>query len=162
MSATPAETLTVRDLVLEVRIDASRERVWDLLTTSIHEWWPGATFCVGGKDARFTLEPHVGGRMFEDWGDGQGLEWGQVVCIKKNETLQFTGDLFPDYGGPSRAYSTYKLEDDGKGTRLRYQESRFGRISEPGHASMERGWSYLLEGCLKSCAEGREEPEWKS
>ena len=84
-----------------------------------------------------------------------------MYSIKKEETLQLTSDLFQDYGGPSRAHSTFTLKDEGAGTRLRFHETRFGRVTDKGHASMERGWQYLFAGCLKSCAEGNEPPEWE-
>ena len=64
------------------------------------------------------------------------------------------------HGHPVHYLESFVEPDRHAGTCY-HQETRFGRITDGGHASMERGWTYLIEGCLKACAEGTEPPAWK-
>jgi uncharacterized protein YndB with AHSA1/START domain len=156
-----SKTETAAAVRLEVRIDAPRERVWQALTTDFAAWWPGESFNVGGAAAQMRLEPHLGGRMYEDWGDGQGLMWGQVVGLHRPERLYLVGDSFPEWGGPARSYMTWHLEADGEGTLVRFAESQLGERSPADRADKEKGWTFLVEQRLKAYLEGRPLPAWK-
>ena len=71
---------------LEIAIAAPPARVWKALTGQVSSWWhPG--FLREGALA-FVIEPRVGGRVYEDWGGGQGLLWYTVVGLV--ETRSFT------------------------------------------------------------------------
>lgn len=145
---------------LEIEIAAPPARVWKALTDQIGSWWhPGF---VTRKDAiAFILEPRVGGRMYEDWGDGQGLLWYTVISIARNEHLQLMGDLDARYGGPARLHTAFRLRAEGKGTVLRLEEQAFGTVGEKTKRSLEEGWKILLAGCLKVFVEtGKPPPEW--
>ena len=88
----------VVDVTVEVEIEATAEVVWQALTTDIGEWWP-RDFCVGDVE-RFHLEPKLGGRMYEDWGDGGGLIWAVVTGFCEigptwNEAMSFLCTLWP-------------------------------------------------------------------
>jgi uncharacterized protein YndB with AHSA1/START domain len=146
-------------LRLEVRIDAPRERVWQALVDDFSVWWPADSFNVGGPTARMTLEPKVGGRMFEDWGDGQGLLWGQVVGLKRPETLQMVSDSFPEWGGPLRNFLTWRLESQGTATVVRLVDAVLGERKAGDPAEKEKGWNFLL-AALKAHIEGQPAPVW--
>lgn len=159
MSTEATTSLGVVNVRLEVTIEAAPAAVWAALTESIGDWWPD-TFMVAGRKARYVLEPKVGGRMFEDAGEGQGLMWGQVITFLPPERLQIAGDVFPGFGGPGRAYSTYELSAEGDGTKLSFHMAQLCPESESTAASMTVGFEYLLAGCLKAKLEGRPEPEF--
>jgi uncharacterized protein YndB with AHSA1/START domain len=145
---------------LEVRIQAPRERVWQALTTDLAAWWP-AEINVGGADATMRFEPKVGGRMYEDWGDGQGLVWAHAVMVRRPEALYMVGDSFPEWGGPLRSYWSWRLEADGETTLVRFVDSQLGPRTDADRASKEKGWSFLIEGRLKAYVEGTPLPAWK-
>jgi hypothetical protein len=43
-------------------------------------WWPAATLSAGKDRVRaITLEPSLGGRVFETWDDGTVVEWGEIT-----------------------------------------------------------------------------------
>jgi uncharacterized protein YndB with AHSA1/START domain len=155
-SATDAAALqpaVVTRLELEVRIDAKRARVWESLTSEIAGWWR-TDFCVGGERAKMTVEPHVGGRMFEDWGGGAGAMWGTNLVYDPGKRLEVVGCLTPDFGGPATSIVQYALEEDGKATILKLRHSVFGRADEETGASLGSGWKMLFDA-LKAYAEGR-------
>ena len=147
----------VNEVELEVRFAGDVKKVWKALTEDISAWWP-KSFSIG-PSKRFVMEPKVGGRMYEDWGNNQGLLWATVISLKEPEVLQLAGDLFTDYGGPGRSHTSYKLTADGDSTVLRFTETTYGRIREKTGKSLDDGWNYLLAKCLKAFVEGNELPE---
>ena len=136
----------------EVRIDASTEKVWEALTTNIDVWWH-RDFLTRKENCKFVLDARPGGRLYEDWGNGEGLLWYHVVGVKKNEELRISGELFPDFGGPARMQGTWTLRADGKSTLLRLDERVFGQISDTAAASLTSGWKFLCDECLKPYVE---------
>ena len=153
------EAYATHELILEVHIRAPRERVWKALTEEISAWWPAAFLETG--EARFRIEPRVGGRMFEDAGDGEGILWATVTVVRAPEILCLAGDLFPEYGGPGRSYSRYELSVDGDETILRFRDLTCGRLTPATCASLTKGWKFLFEGALKAWLEGRPAPAWE-
>jgi hypothetical protein len=74
------------DIQLEVEIAARPEVIRKSLTDGIGEWWPAKSY-VGTSPKRFTLEPNVGGRVFEDWGDGEGALFGTIPGSRSSARL---------------------------------------------------------------------------
>lgn len=147
--------LSAVEIVTEVRIAAARDTVWSVLTQEPAPWWPPAYFtdARGPQRGGFRIEARLGGRVFEDWGDGNGLMWGTVIGLDRGRFLQIVGDSSPAWGGPSRNFQTYRLEDDGRGTKLRFEHAVFGRVDEATLRSLDEGWRYLLEQGLRRWCE---------
>jgi uncharacterized protein YndB with AHSA1/START domain len=146
--------MSVVEVVNEVRIAAARDTVWSALTEAPARWWHPAFFTdPRGPQHGFHIEARLGGRMFEDWGDGQGLIWGTVIGLDRGRFLQVVGDSSAAWGGPSRNIQTFRLEDDGRGTVLRLESALFGRVSAAAASSLDEGWRYLLEQGLKRWCE---------
>jgi DNA-binding transcriptional ArsR family regulator/uncharacterized protein YndB with AHSA1/START domain len=68
---------TVR-LAFELRIAASAQRTFEVMTQQSLDWFP---YTYGGdRVRRVVLESRVGGQHYEDWGDGCGHLYGQVTA----------------------------------------------------------------------------------
>lgn len=133
---------------LEVEIDAPRERVWQGLTDEIGEWWPQEFFTT--KSPRFTLEPRVGGHMYEDTGDGTGAIWFQVTAVRPLESMHLQGHIAPPFGGPATSLVTLALEErDGK-TVFKLTDALFGVLPEKDRECLVKGWRQIFEGKFKS------------
>ncbi len=144
--------ITVTSVLVEVLIEVQRERVWETLVVDTSEWWHEDFFTRPGL-GKFRIEQKLGGWMYEDWGDGEGQIWGLVNGVKAPEFLQIAGDSDKDWGGPSRGIMTIRLKSEGEATRLSFEHSIFGRISDETRESLESGWTLLLRDCLKPFAE---------
>lgn len=154
------ETAKMASLEMSIDIKAPAERVWAALTKDIANWWP-ADFYAGGEDGHrtFVLEPHPGGRMYEQWDDG-GVLWGTVVSVTPNRQLQVSGMIFPSFGGPTHWYGTWDLtEKDGATTALSFSEVGVGRVTTSGTDEKTKGWGYLW-GCMHAYIDGRPAPGW--
>ncbi|MEM9596010.1 MAG: SRPBCC domain-containing protein, partial [Acidobacteriota bacterium] len=120
----------VASLKVAIRIAATPEAVWQALTTDLAKWWPRSFYCGSSSrpdaSATILLEPWPGGRMWEDWGNGEGLLWGTVQTVVIGQRLDFVGHTAPAWGGPSTLCGSYTLEADGDGTRVQLDEASFG------------------------------------
>lgn len=151
----------IKQLELEIDINATPERVWAALTEDISQWWP-AEFYAGGEDGKrsYVLEAHPGGRMFEQWDAGGGVLWGNVVLVEPNVCLKVLGNVFPNWGGPTEWYGTWELTAQDNGTRLKYSESDVGRIADSGVGEKIKGWTFLWD-TMKAFVEGNPPPSWQ-
>ena len=152
----------IAELHLEIRIDASPEKAWRALTEEIHAWWP-QDFYGGGEPGNrsFHLEAWPGGRMYESWKGQDGLLWGTIASIEEGKKLQITGTTFPEWGGPTLWFGTWKLEEDGDGCLLHFSESTLGKLEASNLQEKESGWKFLFAGALKAFVEGRPAPAWQ-
>ena len=67
---------TVR-LAFELRIEASAQRTFEVMTQQVHLWFPHSF--GGDRLRRVVVEPRVGGQHYVDWGDGRGQLYGEVT-----------------------------------------------------------------------------------
>jgi DNA-binding transcriptional ArsR family regulator/uncharacterized protein YndB with AHSA1/START domain len=155
--ATPFRSL---DIKLQVQIARTPDVVWRSLTAGVGEWWPKA-FYVGTAPRKFAIEPRVGGRVYEDWGDGEGVLFATVVMFEENTVLQWAGDMSVEYGGPARSVTSFRLKPtaDGRGTIVTFRDTPFGLLSDDAMKGLEKGWRFLLNDCLKPYLEDGKRPE---
>lgn len=122
---------TVR-IETELRFKASPERVFDVIVARSNEWYP---YTYGEERVKaIVLEPRVGGRYFEDWGDGQGHLYGVVSHYDAPTNLAYRGQI---YGG-SILDTEYELERDGNETILRVHKVAVGPMTEQDAAGIHR------------------------
>ena len=146
------------DIQQEIEINAPAAKVWNSLTTEIAAWWP-KDFYVGPTPRRFVVEPRVGGRVYEDWGDDQGVLWATVLVYQKGVLLQWAGDLSAVFGGPARSITSFKLVSEEEKTRVMFRDCPYGALSEGTVKNLESGWSWLLQDCFKPFVEVGKQPE---
>lgn len=158
MTSAIDQAASTADIQLEVHIDAPRERVWQALTQDIGAWWHKDFFM--GANATFHCDPKLGGWMYEDWGDGEGLIWGTITGIRSPELLITAGDTSAEWGGPNRGIMSWNLaaSDDGASTTVRFRHALHGRVSEQTRQSLEGGWKLLIADCMKPYAESGQRP----
>jgi Activator of Hsp90 ATPase homolog 1-like protein len=61
-----------------VRSDVAH--TFDVFVRAIGAWWPVQPYSAGGERVRqVTFERRVGGRVYETWGDGTTVDWGEVL-----------------------------------------------------------------------------------
>src|SRR6516164_3348555 len=136
------------DVALDVFIAGSRHAVFESITARIGEWWgPPA------MDARATgvsLEPGLGGRFLEHWGDSGGQMIATVTGLEPDRHLRLTGAF---HFGLALADATFDLEDAPGGTLLRFSFRAVGAIDTAAIESIESGWTTLVASRLKAFVE---------
>jgi uncharacterized protein YndB with AHSA1/START domain len=142
---------------VNVNLLAPPARVWQALTQETVRWWP-KSFYMGAQPRAFVLEPTVGGRVYEDWGNGEGLLWYRVTAVRSPELLQLEGQLGPEHG-PASLSTALRLRPRGLGTRLSLVETAWGQLAHGIEGQLEDGWTQLLDGCLRPYIKDGTQPE---
>jgi hypothetical protein len=74
----------IAPIVKAVDVRRSAADAFRIFTAEISAWWPLETHtraktAAGEVTTRVTIEPRVGGRIYETLNDGRELEWGEVT-----------------------------------------------------------------------------------
>lgn len=137
---------------VETTIQAECHRVWHCLVNETTEWWK-ADFYTNPKTRDFRIEARIGGRAYEDFGNGEGLVWSEVIGVDSPKALHMKGLLSPDFGGPAISYTAIELKSDGKGTLFSLTDTYFGVITEDTLAQIESGWRMIYTEAFKHYVE---------
>lgn len=147
---TEFEIARIRRIEMEIAIAAPIERVWQCIVAETSDWWPAGHFA--NPDSKvFKLEPWVGGRMFEDSGDGNGVLWYTVLSIDAPNSIEFVGHVSIKWGGPSTSILSLNLKRSGEDTTLQLTDATFGHVAAA--PDVVEGWRSLFETHLKAYAE---------
>ena len=134
----------------EVTIQGSPARVFDALTKEVSAWW-GMPHMYSEEARDIILEPNVGGRLFEDWGNGEGVLYATVTIARRPEWLRLTGPI--GIRGAVAGVVDIMLEPKGQATVVRLSHRVVGEVTGETEASYDRGWKSLLGEGLKPFVE---------
>jgi uncharacterized protein YndB with AHSA1/START domain len=134
------------ELTAQIEIDAPAEVVWRSLTEDIGSWWPHSF----SDEPKIALEPWVGGRFWEEFGDGGGALYGLVTYLRPGAELTVSGAM--GMRGARQYVKTYTLQPAGDGTAVRTVASVLGDISDETRAGYDAGGVEVLQR-LKGFAE---------
>ncbi|MCL4144574.1 UNVERIFIED_CONTAM: hypothetical protein GTU68_054583 [Idotea baltica] len=140
------------NILMEIPIQVGIQQVWDCLIKDISIWWR-KDFHSSPKTKKFILEPKIGGRMYEDYGNDEGLLWANVIVLDSPQTLELKGHLTPEFGGPAVSFLKLSLKEDGENTILTLSDTVFGEVSEASRKSLQSGWELLFAESFKNYAE---------
>src|SRR5262245_42210958 len=128
MPTTTDQVRTVR-IECELRFRASPQRVFDVLTREVRSWFP---YSYGGERVRAViLEREIGGRYYEDWGDGAGHLYGHVTAIDPPHRLTLRGRVMQ----ATILDTAYEIEADGAECVLRVSKVAVAPMTEDEAAS---------------------------
>jgi activator of Hsp90 ATPase-like protein len=138
--------VTLDPLRLSYRIDCPPDHAFDVWTTRLSAWWPRSHTTSGDPDATVTLEPRLGGRIFERTTDGREIDWGEITVWEPAERVEYVWHI-----GRTRADATdvsVAFVDTGDGgTRLEIVHSGWERLGAEGaewRRANTAGWDSML------------------
>jgi uncharacterized protein YndB with AHSA1/START domain len=92
-TVTPLRRPPVRQSTV-VRSDLNH--TFEVFVRTIGTWWPVQPFSAGHDRVRdVTVEPRVGGRVYETWADGTTVTWGELLVWEPPERLVMTWTFTP-------------------------------------------------------------------
>ncbi|HEU4965657.1 MAG TPA: metalloregulator ArsR/SmtB family transcription factor [Bacilli bacterium] len=142
------------EIEMEVTIQAPREKVFAALTQDINQWW---AYRLGGeRTSTLHLEPKMGGRFYEDWGNGEGAVWGTVYYFQAPAEIRLNGPLGMK-GAVNSDYS-YVLEEQDGATVLKLSHQAVGLLQPDWEEAHRHGWQELLGQFLKEFVEEGKTP----
>jgi hypothetical protein len=123
--------------------------VFDALTTNIGAWW---SHHFAAQPRAIVLEPVIGGRFYEDFGDGSdGALYGTVTFVKRGERLTLSGPM--GMSGAVAGVISFHLTAAEDSTALRLSHQVAGVVDEETRLSYTAGWQDLLGTRLKAFVE---------
>ncbi len=151
MPMTGSSTQRSMQIEQELTIHAPPAKVFAALTQEIGAWWGRPYVHDDGRVRALRLEPAVGGRFFEDWGDGDGALYAWVSAIRAPEELVLAGPF--GMGGHCHSVVRFRLEAAGGATRLALSHRAVGELEEEHEARYRAGWEDLLGARLRAFLE---------
>lgn len=139
---------------MEISINAGIEETWQTLINDIGLWWR-KDFYTSPKTKDFILEAKPGGKMYEDYGNKEGLVWAEVIVLDSPNVLELKSHLSPAYGGPMFSFLRLSLESDGAKTTLKLSDIGIGKMSEEASRQIEAGWKMLFDEGFKTYVESK-------
>ena len=127
-------------------ISARPERVWQAWVGEISQWWKRPYFNDAERATGLLLEPRLGGRFVELWGEaGEGYLLGQVVEWLPIQSFAFTWTERSWLGIATMV--RVELHPEPQGTQLILMHGGFDRLSDgtAQRSGYESGWSDLLD-----------------
>ena len=132
----------------EIKINAKPAKVFERLTGDVSPWWDHS-FSEAPKAV--VLEAKLGGRFYEDFGDGNGAIYCTVMQLEKDAKLVLVGQM--GMGGAVYGNITFELVADGAATVLKLSHSAIGDVTDEHKKNYSQGWQDLLGKRLKSLVE---------
>jgi hypothetical protein len=150
----PASSYGVAQVNVDVNIKASLDRVWKALIEETSAWWP-REFYTSTATKGFLIEPRLGGRVYEDWGNEAGLLWFTVIGINPPNALTLLGYLTPAFGGPAMSMLELNLKSVGETVTLHVTETVSGHAEPKMEATLRNGWIAIFDAGLRAYLEGK-------
>lgn len=126
------------DVRTQVRVEVPRQTVYTALL-EIGDWWPHRS----RPGSYVVLEPHVGGRFYEDWRTG-GTLYGTVTEIVDDTRIRVHGPM----GIRSALAGSLTIEladvDDGAAALVALTHIAVGPIPQSTAAEYRVGWEAVL------------------
>jgi len=86
----------IEPLNLDFELRCGAEHAFDVWTTRTSLWWPASHSVSAAPGLRVTIEPWVGGRIFERTPEGIEHEWGEVTTWEPPRRLRYLWHLRRD------------------------------------------------------------------
>jgi uncharacterized protein YndB with AHSA1/START domain len=103
---------------LEYRLACSPEQAFDTYTGRIGEWWDARYTANAETFESVTIEPGLGGRVYESHRGGDEHEWGEVNAWEPGSQLVHSFALAQDPAHPSEV--SVEFVPDGDGCLVRF------------------------------------------
>lgn len=145
---------TTTDVHREITVAGPPQRVFDLFTNHMVEWWPAEHHLAQSPVVAMTVEPRVGGRIYDSCEDGTESVWGRVTEWDPPTGFTFawmitgTWQLETDVEKASRVSVTFTVEGDR--TRVSVVHKEFWRLPVGGQGMADAvggagGWGAGLK-----------------
>ncbi len=129
---------------IAIIVDQNVAHTWEYYFNQINLWWP-RTYFSSPRTKRFLIQTFMGGKAFEDFGEGDGLIWGDVIGVDYLRSLEIRGNLTKAFGGPVLTFEKYEFERVNGKTRLTLSVDFLGIVKESTIQSLKKGWEELLK-----------------
>ncbi len=140
-------------IIKTVHVNAAPSVAFDIFVNRIAKWWPLDGHAVSAADGKpafgVTIEPKVGGAIYETTWDGARADWGEVLVFDPPHRLAFTWHPGTNRDKPTRVEVTFL--DSGAGRALvTLTHSGWDIWAEDApdkRSGYDSGWDHVLGAC---------------
>jgi uncharacterized protein YndB with AHSA1/START domain len=133
-------------------VACSPQHAFDTWALDTARWWPASHSVSTDPGLVVTLEPRVGGRIFERTPTGDEHDWGEVLVWEPPERLAYLWHLRQDRDDATRVEITFSGSEER--TTVRIVHSGWERLGARGSDLRDRnraGWDGLLPRFVEAC-----------
>lgn len=141
-------------IVKTLQVPCAPERAFDIFVNRIASWWPldghAASAAAGKAALAVTIEPHVGGAVFETMHDGSRTDWGEVLEFEEGRKLAMTWHPGNNADNPTRVDVVFEAASEGQ-TRVTLTHSGWeiwGDSAADRRENYDSGWDFVLGSCF--------------
>ena len=141
-------------LELEFDVACSPQHAFETWAFDTARWWPASHSVSTQPGLVVTLEPRVGGRIFERTPAGDEHDWGEVTAWEPPGRLAYRWHLRQDRDDATQVEITFS--GSVQGTRVRIVHSGWERLGAKGSDLRNRnraGWDGLLPRFVAACGD---------
>lgn len=125
-----------------IDVTASAERAFAVFTEGLDGWWPRSHHLLPGNLARVGVDPHEGGRVWEQNDAGDVCVWGRVLTWDPPRMFAFSWQIGSDWAVPApdapASRVTVRFTPTDGGTRVDLVHDRLEAHGE--------GWEQVRQG----------------
>jgi uncharacterized protein YndB with AHSA1/START domain len=140
-------TLTTAPIGVELEVNASRAKAFDVFVNLFGDWWPLETHSIQGRGATEAIfEGRVGGRIYERNSEGKEGRWGRVLVWEPPRRIVFSWNPNPDRAEETEVEIVFE-EVEGR-TRVKLEHRGWERLRPQDQAIREgyaTGWNPVLD-----------------
>jgi uncharacterized protein YndB with AHSA1/START domain len=138
--------VSVDPLRLSFDIECPVDHAFAVWTEHLSSWWPKGHSASGNRETVVTLEPELGGRIFERTPDGTEIDWGEITAWEPPHRLGYLWHIGRNRTEATDVELIFADRGDGK-TRLEIVHSGWDRLGSEGSSWREantNGWTTLI------------------
>ncbi len=143
----------IEPIELSFTVSCDPAHAFAVWTSRISMWWPTSHSVSQDPDLVVTIEPWVGGRIYERVSDGSEHRWGEVTVWNPPRSFSYRWHLRQDPDDATDVTVEF-VEADG-GAEVRIVHRGWERLGGRGQELRERntqGWSGLVFYFERACA----------
>ena len=133
-------------LRISQEIRCTPEHAFDVWTNRLSTWWPKGHSASGDPDTVVTLEPRLGGRIFERTSSGAEVDWGEITEWSPPHRLGYRWHIAREAAQATDVELTF-VDLGGGRTRLDIVHSGWERLGADGEVfrtANTGGWNALV------------------
>lgn len=141
--------MTSEPIVKTVELGCDAAHAFDVFVNRIAVWWPmdhAASAAAGQNALGVTIEPRVGGAVYETMHDGSRNDWGEVLEFEAGRRLAMTWHPGNNADNATQVTVDFKALEAGR-TRVTLTHSGWdiwGDAAAERRDNYDNGWNFVF------------------
>lgn len=144
-------------IVKTLNLPCSPAQAFDIFVNRIAKWWLLEGHVVSAADNKaalaVTIEPELGGAVYETMHDGSRTQWGEVLAYEPGQRISFTWHPGNNADNPTQVEVQFTALSDGSQVTLIHSGwEAWGDQAAARRDNYNSGWDFVLGRYSAACA----------